>query len=343
MPHFAAPQVGFVQARWDHLNARYSLLTHLQSMAIDAHFMVEQYARSRGGFLFNFNGTAGVWRRTAIEAAGGWTADTLTEDLDLSYRAFLAGWEARYERDVTVPAELPVQISGFRRQQHRWARGSLECALKLGPRVWRAPLPLSHKLQASLHLTGYLVHLLLFTLSLLYPLILLLSPHYPGLLTLFGIAYLFNLTAIAPTLFFVAGQVLLRRGWWRELPRILFIMVMGTGLMINTARAALQIVLGRDEVFERTAKFGIEGRGALWTDKQYQLRLDGIVYVELLFVALNLFSVALGIRQGNWAVAIYALLFAIGLGYVAGLTLWQALAIEQRRRRAALLPEAAAD
>src|SRR5450759_10179 len=141
MPHFSGPAIGMVQARWGHINQDYSLLTKIQAILLDGHFVLEHGGRNRAGRFFNFNGTAGVWRRAAIIDAGGWQHDTLTEDLDLSYRAFLRGWQAVYLRDVVVPAELPVTFSAFRRQQHRWARGSLECAMNLLPRVWKADQP----------------------------------------------------------------------------------------------------------------------------------------------------------------------------------------------------------
>ncbi|MFO7536893.1 MAG: glycosyltransferase [Chloroflexota bacterium] len=324
VPYFT-PETAFVQARWGHLNRSYSLLTRLQAVAIDAHFVVEQFARCQAGYWFNFNGTAGVWRRQALLDAGGWRADTLTEDLDISYRALLRGWRAVYVRDLEVPAELPVSISAFRRQQHRWARGSLECALKLGPQVWRSAAPLSVKLEATLHLLGYGVHLLLFALVLLYPVVLLLSQQYPDLLILFGLAYFFNVTALAPTCFFLAGQQHLGQRWWRVLPRILFVTAVGCGLMVNTVRAALQIITQRQTVFERTAKFGIQQTGEDWVGKRYQLKLDGIVYWELALALLNLGTIVYALHLGNWIIAFYAAIFLIGLLYVAGLTLVQSL------------------
>lgn len=342
IPHFQDENVAFVQGRWGHLNRKYSLLTFLQSLAIDAHFMIEQFARSHGGYWFNFNGTAGIWRREALEDAGGWTADTLTEDLDISYRAHLRGWEGRYVRDLEVPAELPVSITAFRRQQHRWARGSLECALKLGPQVWQAPIPFTLKLQATLHLTGYSVHLLLFALSLLYPLVLLLAQRYSALITLFGIAYVFNITALAPTFFFIMGQQQLKRPLWRLLPKILFVTVMGSGLMLNTARAALQIVTRRKNIFERTAKFGIESRKQNWTRRRYQLGLDSIVYFELFFALFNLATSFLAVRLGNWAIAFYAALFGFGLLFVALLTIAQTIAVYRNRNKQRVAVETAA-
>jgi cellulose synthase/poly-beta-1,6-N-acetylglucosamine synthase-like glycosyltransferase len=319
-------QVAFVQTRWGHVNRNYSLLTYLQSLAIDAHFVVEQFARSRGGYWFNFNGTAGVWRKQAILDAGGWTADTLTEDLDLSYRAFLRGWRGVYLRHVEVCAELPVSFTAFRRQQHRWACGSIECAMKFIPQVWNAPIPFRMKLEATLHLTGYFVHLLLFSLTLLYPLVLILSQRYPALISLFGIALIFNLTAFAPTIFFLSAQHQLGRRWWRQLPLVLFLTASGAGMMLNTVRAAWHAMRGGKKVFERTPKFGISQRGQDWKKRRYQLRLDPLAYWELALGILNLATVGLSVTLGNWLIGLYAAIFALGLFFAAFSTFGQAIA-----------------
>ncbi len=340
LPYLNEPDVAFVQTRWGHVNRNYSWLTMLQSLAIDAHFMVEQFARSRAGYWFNFNGTAGIWRREAMEDAGGWQADTLTEDLDLSYRAYLRGWRGRYVRDIVVPGELPVSFSAYRRQQHRWARGSLSCALKLGPQVWRAPIPFAHKFQATLHLTGYSVHLLLFILTLIYPLVALFTAEYVRFSTLYGFAYLFALTALAPTIFFVVGQQQLGRRWWRLLPQFLAISVVGSGLMVNTVRAAWQIVRNRENVFERTAKFGIKRRQQDWTTKRYQLRFDPIIYPELILGLFSLYTVWLATSVASYGIALYALLFGTGLIFVALVTIWQTTSVYRSRKARAAMQQA---
>ena len=326
------PRVAFVQARWGHLNRDYSWITYLQSLAIDAHFMVEQFARSQAGYWFNFNGTAGIWRKAAMVDAGGWRVGTLTEDLDLSYRAYLRGWEGRFARDIEVRAELPVNFSAFRRQQHRWARGSLECALQLAPQVWATPIPLHRKIQATLHLTGYAVHLLLFALTLLYPLVVIFASAYPRFSVLYGLAYPFALTSLAPTIFFAMGQKHLGRSWFRLLPRVLLVSLVGSGLMVNTVRAAWQIVRQPRGVFERTAKFGIGAASQDWTSKRYQLQLDGIVILELL---MGLFSVATAWwawSAGVWGIAFYALLFGSGLILAASVTIAQSVTVYRGRR-----------
>jgi cellulose synthase/poly-beta-1,6-N-acetylglucosamine synthase-like glycosyltransferase len=327
IPYFNDPQVGFVQARWGHVNQDYSLLTRLQSLSIDAHFMVEQFARSRAGYWFNFNGTAGVWRRKTIEDVGGWTADTLTEDLDLSYRSFLKGWRGVYLKDVEVPAELPVSFSAYRRQQQRWARGSLECALKFIPTVYSTNLPLAYKIQATLHLLGYGVHLLLFGLSILYPIVIFLSLRFSNLVSLFGIGLFFNLTAFAPTVFFLVAQERLGYRWWQKLWLVLSITVLGNGMMLNTMRAIFEIVLNKKSAFERTPKFGITKRKENWTRRRYQLKLDPIVYFEISFGLLNLTTIYLALIHHNWAIAVYAAIFCTGLLFTSGTTLLQTFAV----------------
>jgi cellulose synthase/poly-beta-1,6-N-acetylglucosamine synthase-like glycosyltransferase len=329
VPEFADDGIAFVQTRWGHLNRDYSILTLLQSIAIDAHFMVEQFARFKSGFWFNFNGTAGIWRKKAIQASGGWKAVTLTEDLDLSYRAFLSGWRGVYLRDVEVRAELPVTFSAYRRQQRRWAQGSLECALELVPRVWEQPIPFAKKIEASLHLTGYGIHLLLILLAFLYPAIIMISEQYPSLSSLFGVAIAFNLTAFAPTIFFIAAQKHLGERWWTKIPAILFITALGTGMMLNTAQAALNIVTGKAMVFERTPKFGIASREDGWRRKAYQLKLDRIIFFELGFALFNLNTVRYAIDSGTWIVAIHATIFTTGLLFAAVMTLAQALIVRK--------------
>lgn len=330
LPYFYDPRIAFVQTRWGHLNRDYSVLTFLQSLGLDAHFMVEQFARSLSGYWFNFNGSGGVWRVAALEDAGGWSADTLTEDLDLSYRAFLHGWRALYLREVEVPSELPVSFSAYRRQQHRWARGSLECAIKLIPQVWRAKAPISRKIEATIHLSGYGVHLLLFALILLYPIILALVPRHPGLISLFGLGALFSLAAFAPTLFLTFAQQQLGRKWWQMLPAILFTTALGAGMMLNTVRAALQILVGHQSSFERTPKSGIQDKAQDWIGQRYQLRVDSIVVFEIGMALLNISTIIFAVREGNWIVAGYAGMYCIGLLFTPIWTIAQAVAVQRR-------------
>ncbi len=231
VPCFADATVGCVQTRWGHVNGDASQLTRAQALGIDGHFIVEQTTRHQLGAFLNFNGTAGVWRRTCMDAAGGWQGDTLTEDLDLSYRAQLDGWRIAYLPDVVVPAELPMQIDAFKRQQFRWAKGSLQTAKKLLGRVWSAPLPLWKQVQGTLHLTNYLVHpLMVLNLLLLLPIMLSNGP-------LLRVAFLLTSATVGPPLMYWLAMA--GRPWStvHKIGQLALLMAIGTGLSLNnTAR-----------------------------------------------------------------------------------------------------------
>lgn len=318
-------KTAFVQARWGHLNRNYSLLTLLQSFSLDAHFAVDQLARSSADHVFNFNGTAGVWRKSAIHDAGGWHADTLTEDMDLSYRAFLKGWSAKYAGDVEAPAELPVSFTAYRRQQYRWARGSLECAIKYLPVIWQSGFSFPRKLQATFHLTGYLLHMLTVLLMFSYPLLLLFAQQYPTLLTPIGIGLLMNVLAVAPAVYFVAAQHMLKRRWFSFIPLILLLSVLASGMVLNTLRAVLQILQKQVVPFERTPKFGITERSQTWHGNRYLIRFDVLVLFEILLGLFNLWSAWLAWSSGYYLMMIYAFFFALGLFFFSGFTLYQSI------------------
>jgi cellulose synthase/poly-beta-1,6-N-acetylglucosamine synthase-like glycosyltransferase len=337
--------LAFAQARWGHLNRDWSLLTKLQGLSIDGHFAIEQTGRWAFGQWFNFNGTAGIWRRAALVDAGGWEHDTLTEDLDMSYRAFLRGWRAALLRDVEVPAELPVSFNAYRRQQHRWARGSFECAFKHLPTIWGSAVPLSRKVQSTLQLTGYSIHLLLLALSLLYPLLLGVWVRYPVVLSLFGIMSLFNLATLAPSLMFTMGQRQLGRRWRSEIPTVLMLNVLGAGMLMNTARAAWQALAGRPGAFERTPKFGVGHRQENWSVMRYQLGIDRIVVAEVALAIFNALTCITAIGLGAWAIALYTALFSFGLVAAVALTVGQTVrsvvaAREHAKRGLTVEPEA---
>src|SRR5713101_2638081 len=261
IPHFADARVAVVQTRWGHLNRDFSLLTVAQSLGIDGHFGVEQAARCRGHLLLNFNGTAGVWRRAAIEDAGGWAHDTLTEDLDLSYRAQLRHWRILYLPELVCPAELPVVISGFKSQQRRWAKGSIQTALKLLPQVLSSPLSLWTKYQAFVHLTYYMIHPLMLVVVLLsVPALAFGAPAQSG--TVIGFAsVVFALASIGPACMLIYAQTVLPESGWRRALRLPTIMVIGVGLAWSTSLAVLSAFWGRDLRFVRTPKFGIGPHG----------------------------------------------------------------------------------
>ncbi len=249
----AGSGIGWVQGRWTHLNANDNTLTRAQAAGIDAHFVIEQQARAAGWFM-NFNGTAGVWRRHAIEDAGGWSDATLTEDLDLSYRAQLRGWRGQFVPDLEVPGEVPADAAAFKSQQFRWAKGSLQTALRLMPAVLRSPRPLAEKIQAAFHLTNYLMHPLLVLLVLMTPWLALTSPASGALLASSALAVFFAASVSGFT--YLSGQVLLGHPWRVALSRLNALLAAGTGPALTNVRAAVEALLGRRSEFIRTPKQG---------------------------------------------------------------------------------------
>jgi cellulose synthase/poly-beta-1,6-N-acetylglucosamine synthase-like glycosyltransferase len=346
VPHFHDPQVGMVQARWEHINRGYSLLTRIQAVFLDGHFIIEHAARNRGGMFFNFNGTAGVWRRQAIDDAGGWQHDTLTEDLDLSYRAQLAGWKFRFLADVTAPAELPVEINAFKRQQFRWAKGSIQTARKLLWRLLRAPLPLRVKLESFVHLTNNSSYLLMVALSILvFPAMLLRRGDDVRLLLLVDLP-LFVAATVSVLVFYAASQRERSRshggGWLREMLFLPALMGVGIGLAINNSRAVVSGLLRRGGVFERTPKYRIEQRRDGWRGKRYRVSQDAAVVVEgMLAIYFGLcFYVAVQLKM--WPSLPFLYLFLQGYSYMFLLSVLPARG-PRRRASAAAEPEAAAE
>src|SRR5216683_6766350 len=266
---FDDPAVGFAQARWGHLDEGYSWITRLQAFALDFHFLIEQPVRSALGYFTNFTGTAGVWRRAAIDDSGGWSAATLTEDLDLSYRAQLRGWRAAYIEDLVVPEELPVSIDAYRRQQSRWATGSLQSAFNLLVPVLRSPNRLAVKFQAVAHLVAYGVGPLMLVQLACYPVLLITAPHHPfGLPWQVGNAsVLVVVIGISPWLGFMVAQTRRGRPWWSGAPALLC-QVVGAGMSLNTL-IALARAMRRGGEFVRTPKYRIVERGQEWRDQAY--------------------------------------------------------------------------
>jgi len=252
--------IGMVQCRWGHLNRSENLITRLQAILLDGHFVIEHSARFRSGRFFNFNGTAGIWRRKAIEEAGGWQGDTLCEDLDLSYRAQLAGWNFVYLQDFEVPAELPADVVAFKSQQHRWAKGSIQTARKLLPRIWASPLPLAVKVEALFHLGGNLAYPIMALLLLLLPPSLALRLRLDWSWGLLIDLPIFICATINLVLFYAAAERELRDGRWRQrLHLIPGVLALGAALTINNTRAVWQAVRGYRSPFVRTPKAGEPG------------------------------------------------------------------------------------
>ncbi len=322
LPHFADARVGLVQARWEHLNRDFSLLTRIQSIFLDGHFVVEHPARNRSGRFFNFNGTAGIWRRTCLVDAGGWQSDTLTEDLDASYRAQLAGWKFVYLKDLVVPAELPVDMNGFKTQQHRWTKGSIETGKKLLPAIFRSAYPAKVKLEAFFHLTNNFSYVLVVLLSLLIlPAILIRERIGWQKLIVIDFPLFFGAT-FSFIAFYVSSQAEIGRDWKAALRSMPLLMSLGIGLSLNNARAVLEAVFGVKSEFRRTPKYRIEGSRGEWRSKKYRARGNLSLTAEIVLAVYFFGAILFSVRENYWAGIPFLLVFFNGFAYTAGLSLF---------------------
>lgn len=330
--HFDDARVGMVQARWDYVNRGYSLLTRIQAIFLDGHFRVEQTARSLSGRFFNFNGTAGVWRREAILDAGNWQPDTLTEDLDLSYRAQLRGWKFIYLPTLGVASELPVDMAAFKTQQHRWAKGHMQVARKILPAVVRSQLPWRTKLEAIAHLTTNLAYPLMIVLSLLlFPAMLI--RHSGSPLSLLWIDLpLFALSSLTTISYFLAGQFADRDRDMSPALVLPSVLALGIGLCINNGRAVVEGLASNGGEFVRTPKYNIERRGQTWTGRSYQARGDSTLLLEGILSAYMLFCFGLAVRSEMWASLPFLYVFAQGFCWVFVFSLLGRLQPSMNRR-----------
>ncbi len=321
---FTDPMVGCAQMRWSHINGQYNLLTRLQTIMLDGHFVVEQTTRNRTGGFFNFNGTAGIWRRQAIEMSGGWQHDTLTEDTDLSFRAQLMGWKFVYLLDEEAPAEIPVEINAFKAQQRRWAKGVMQVGLKLYPRIWLAPLPLRVKLEMFFRLTGNISYPLMIVASFL---------QFPLLLVRYNQPFYHLMVLDLPLLFFSSISVVLFYGsavWYldeKRTPRLLhlpLVMGLGIGLAFSNARAVLEALLGVKSEFVRTPKYRVEDTtDATWKRKKYKRKRGLLPLLELGFALYFLLAIIYSANLHMWGTIPFLLLFFFGFGYMGVMSLLQ--------------------
>jgi cellulose synthase/poly-beta-1,6-N-acetylglucosamine synthase-like glycosyltransferase len=321
LPHFADPAIGMVQARWEHLNRDYSLLTKIQSIFLDGHFVIEHTARNRSGRFFNFNGTAGVWRRVCIEDAGGWQSDTLTEDLDASYRAQLAGWNFVYLKDLVVPAEVPVDMNGFKSQQHRWTKGSIQTGRKLLPAIWRSAYPWKVKLEASFHLTNNISYLFVVLLALLIvPAIVIRERIGWRRVAILDFPLFFGAT-FSFIAFYISSQKEIGRDWRPTLRCMPFLMSLGIGLSLNNLHAVIEGLFGgkgegKDE-FARTPKYRIEGASGEWLSKKYRARGNFSLVAEVLLATYFLAATVFAVVENYWVGVPFLLVFFNGFAYTA--------------------------
>ncbi len=321
---FTDPLVGCAQMRWSHINGGYNLLTRLQTIMLDGHFVVEQTTRNRAGGFFNFNGTAGIWRRQAIALSGGWQHDTLTEDTDLSFRAQLMGWKFVYLLDEEAPAEIPVEINAFKAQQRRWAKGVMQVGLKLYPRIWLAPLPFRVKLEMFFRLTGNISYPLMIVASFL---------QFPLLLVRYNQPFYHLMVLDLPLLFFSSISVVLFYGtavWYlddRRLPRLLhlpLVMALGIGLAFSNARAVLEALFGVKTEFVRTPKYRVEETtDATWKRKKYRRKRGLLPLLELAFAVYFLLGIIYSANLHMWGTIPFLVLFFFGFGYMGVMSVLQ--------------------
>jgi cellulose synthase/poly-beta-1,6-N-acetylglucosamine synthase-like glycosyltransferase len=306
-----------IQTRWSHLNEEFSPLTRAQALALDGHFVVEQTGRNRSGFLINFNGSGGVWRRACIEAAGGWQADTMTEDMDLSYRAQLAGWRSLYLEDVDAPAELPPQMEAFKRQQARWAQGSVQCLRKLGGPILHSRLSLPQKIMALIHVSSYLTHPLMLLLMLASLPLLWVAPSVREPFIGLGLA------GLGPPLAYAVAQSRLHQDWPRRLLAFPVLAAVAAGITWSTSAAVWQGLTRWGGTFSRTPKFRIEGRQGHWSGSRYRLTPNWTTIGELALMAYAAVTTILAYLQGNFGAVPFLLIYVVGYAVVAGSSLMQ--------------------
>lgn len=324
LPYFTDERVAVVQGRWTWINRHYSNLTEIEAIMLDGHFVIEHGARHLSQRFFNFNGTAGMWRRAAIEDAGGWQHDTLTEDTDLSYRAQLKGWKFVYDPDIECPSELPVEMNSFKTQQARWAKGLIQTAKKLLPVIWRSDQPLYIKIEATLHLTANISYPLMVLFSLIL---------FPALIVRFYMGWFQMLyldlpmfiasTCSVGSFYMVSQRELYPHGWVARLKYIPFLMAAGIGLSIVNAKAVIEALFDVKSEFVRTPKYRVEGRAGAWERKKYKKRGGWIPYVEMALGGYFLYTSAYAMSTQNYLTVPFLLLFFIGYAYMGTMSLFQ--------------------
>jgi cellulose synthase/poly-beta-1,6-N-acetylglucosamine synthase-like glycosyltransferase len=346
--HFTDPEVGFVQTRWTYVNREYGMLTQGMGMLMDGHFVLEQVTRSRGGYIFNFNGTGGIWRRQAIRDAGGWHADTICEDTDLSYRTSLAGYRGVFLRDVGSPSELPVQITALKSQQHRWAKGLTECFFKLMPPLWRSPLPLRKKLEGTFHLGANLAFpaSLFMTVVALPVMLVRMGRGSLGDLAAWVDSIVFLLVIVTQVLFYVVATRESHADWLRRMRYLPFFPLIGVGLAVNNARGVLEALSGLRTEFVRTPKLGVLGVDRGIVKKRERAYTGGRdLYQALVEILLGIYYVWMAIVQLRIMImgSVITAVLSVGLFTMGGATL-RALWIRraEARNRPAAEPSAAA-
>jgi cellulose synthase/poly-beta-1,6-N-acetylglucosamine synthase-like glycosyltransferase len=320
LPYFENSKIGMVQTRWQHINDDFSALTRAQALALDGHFVVEQTARNKHGHFINFNGTAGVWRKETIIDAGNWQSDTITEDLDLSFRAQLKGWKFHYLTDYTTAAELPAEINALKSQQYRWTKGAIETAKKLLPAVWRSDLSFSNKLQCTYHLTSNLVYLAVLGVAILNLPLIYIKTNLPEFSLYFVFMSIFSLSFIGPAALYYTSQKATYTDWKKRLKSFPIYMSGTMGLTLNNAKAVFDGLIGKKTAFVRTPKFNINTKADKFHTKKYKMAIKPIVFIELFMVFYTFSSLAIAVYYAELAAIPFHFMFFFGFATVSTLT-----------------------
>ena len=322
--HFAEPDVGMVQTRWTHLNRDYSLLTRIEAILLDGHFVLEHGARVRSGDFFNFNGTAGMWRRQAISDGGGWQHDTLTEDTDLSYRSQMAGWRFKYLPDVECPSELPIEMTAFKTQQARWAKGLIQTSIKMLPKIFKSNVPRRIKIEAVYHLTANLSYPLMIVMTaLLIPAMI--CRFYQGWFQMLLIDFpLFMASSASIAVFYLASQrELYPKTWMKTFFYLPLLMALGIGLTVTNSKAVMEALLGIKSAFVRTPKYRVAQKGEKSQAAKYRKRLKLAPWIELIIGCYFLLAIIYTFMNQNYFTAPFLILFVIGYWYTGLMSLLQ--------------------
>jgi cellulose synthase/poly-beta-1,6-N-acetylglucosamine synthase-like glycosyltransferase len=323
--YFTDPKVAVVQGRWTWINREYSNLSQIEAMLLDGHFVIEHGGRNLSGRFFNFNGTAGMWRRVAIDDAGGWQHDTLTEDTDLSYRAQLKGWKFVYDPNIVCPSELPVEMNSFKTQQARWAKGLIQVAKKILPKVWRSQESLKIKMEATLHLTANIAYPLMIVFSVILLPAMIVRFYQGWFQMLYLDLPLFLASTCSVSSFYMVAQRELYPNEWRgRIKYIPFLMATGIGLAVTNSKAVIEAIIGKQTEFVRTPKYRLEAREEGWEGKKYVRRRAGwIPIIELCLAGYFLFTLVYSITMENYLTTPFLLLFLMGYSYMGTMSLFQ--------------------
>src|SRR5271155_977519 len=322
--HFTDPKIGMVQTRWTHINRNYSFLTEVEAILLDGHFVLEHSGRARSGVFFNFNGTAGLWRRAAIDEAGGWEHDTLTEDTDLSYRAQMKGWKFVYLQDVECPAELPVEMTAFKTQQARWAKGLIQVSKKILPMVLKSDAPRAVKIEACYHLTANLSYPLMIVLSVLLMPAMIIRFYQGWFQMLYIDLPLFMASTFSISSFYLVSQKeLFPKSWPRSLLYLPLLMALGIGLTITNTKAVIEALIGKQSAFARTPKYHVVSKQDKVGATKYRKRLGWIPWLALLIGTYFALTVYYAIDNENYITVPFLLLFVLGYWYTGLMSLLQ--------------------